>query len=191
MKNIIIGLITGALVVFLILYLPQCLSTEDKAAKRNPVLSLADLALEKMSNDSAPDAAELAKLQKFDRQVYQALHKDGPLSKKYFYARNGSCCPCTSGGLRCCDCSRGTGFAAPSSQTELAMNHGNSVYRFTDAQLKSTLKMDMTTDDGVDVFVVPPGTPEGTHTLYFDGNIRISLKIEIDGKGNIKVLEVN
>jgi hypothetical protein len=192
MKNLFIGIAGGVLLLLLFIWFSQP-SWIVKPDNRKPALSLPDIVLSKWlsESDTTTTAEDIKRMVQFDHDVYMAFYNDGEVSKKYFYARNGSCCPCRPGGMKCCDCPRASALAAPAGETKMAMaSQDNSIFRLASMQSKTTLSLDATTEDGVDVFKVPDNIPPGTYTVIFMGTITVTLTIEIDEKGNIKVTAV-
>jgi len=171
---------------------------------QKPIISLADLMINKIAQSPSKDGTldKVLKLREYDRIFYKALYHEEnepqTLSKQYFYARIGSCCPCSPGGMSCCSCSSGSAFGIPSeAEAVAAIDSGGSVFMLTKTSASpqdsvKLLTLDKETIDGIDIFTVP----EDKRGKY---EVRVSFKrdlmdliffVEINDKGEIKISDI-
>jgi hypothetical protein len=166
----------------------NCNQPAPTADDRKGLISLADLALDKKTNDSS----QLASLVTYDKDFYMAFFKT-ELGKEYFYSRHGSCCPCNAGGMSCCECSGGSGFGGPDGIFgELrGINPNPSFVMLTSNKSgqPTTLKLDKKSIGGMAVFLIPPSTPVGKYTVQFQGRVSLEMEIEvINAEGNFDII---
>jgi hypothetical protein len=178
MKNIITGFAAGVLLLLAFTYFfKPCWFCEAPSKDRKPLLSLADLAMEV----SEREGNNLQTLVSLDKQFYKALLQGNAISDKYFYARHGSCCPCTSGGMRCCMCPPRAGFGAMQGSIEISE-------AFLQGQSKIELEENET--EGVRVFLVPPSVKSGNYTLTFKGKINVELDVAVNADQTFEVIAI-
>lgn len=180
-------------------------SIQSLDTSRKPILSLADLMIDKLTNSKHhKDAAvmeQILKLREYDKTFYKALYNEyntpsKTLPKRYFYARLGSCCPCMAGGEGCCRCSSATAFGAPNIEEiaetkSLDKDTKGLKFMFAKANVvpqgKDTRKLlEMKKErnvDGIDIFIVPENSAPGPYFYSFKGKVNlidITLLIDID-----------
>jgi|GEM_PF-6295702 len=197
MKKYAIGSIP--LVIALALTVLGC----NNPVERKPVLSIADLMIDKVthSTDSSANATviKLKNLRSYDSLFYKALFVGSDtLPNLYFYSRRGSCCPCTSGGQSCCQCSSGSAFGIPeqamSQPVGLRKIDKGSVFmlaKMSAAPPTNTLNLESRVIDGMLIYTVPLNTPPGTYQAPIKGgSIDLTLQIAIDSNHNIDILDI-
>ena len=201
MKRNIVG--STALMVALALW--GCNNKNQPASltdNRKPVISIADLMIDKITN--SPDSGKsmgvtITKLRYYDNQLFKVLHDSThTLRQKYFYARRGSCCPCTAGAANCCKCSSGSALAVPT-QVELLITQvvdgRESVFMLASFNSPQTrfpkLRVSRDTLDAMEIITVPKDTTPGTYEVSFKGDsIDLTLVIDVDANGRLEISEI-
>lgn len=190
MKNVLTGFAAGVLLLLAIAYFIKpgwlCGTTIDD---RKPILSLADLAME-AGEEKGNDLKTLVAL---DKQFYKALLQENKVSSMYFYARHGSCCPCSSGGMRCCMCPRSSGIGAIANSTQQAYFINQTVYRFAadqNTQLLEKIDLQKSEKEGVEIFLMPESVKAGDYTVRFEGKINVELDIAVNTDRSFNVIAI-
>lgn len=183
MKNILTGFAAGVLLLLAIAYFvkPDWLCGQSQVDDRKPLISLADLAMEVGERDGN----NLQTLVTLDKQFYKAMLQNNNLSRAYFYARHGSCCPCTSGGMRCCMCPPRSAFGAMDGSTDIAavFLHSQSINQLASLSAPQALpkiKLEESQGDGVRIFSIPKSVEGGNYTITFKGKINVELDITVN-----------
>jgi hypothetical protein len=206
MKNKI-GLILTVLVTASILWnctkIKEFFGFSPPPPPPQPILSLADLMIDKLSHSSDSSAKttlnKIKSLRMYDSIFYKTLFLGASLPKIYFYSRPGSCCPCTSTVRNCCQCSGGTALGvaatAMSQGTSMRRIDRNPIFRFASMSVPKpplgTLVLDSTVIDGMKIYTVPAHQAAGSYQAFFKGGaINLSLQIDVDSLG-IKVSNIH
>jgi hypothetical protein len=191
MKNIITGFAAGVLLLLAISYFfkPAWLCGSIAADDRKPLLSLADLAMEA----GQKEGNDLATLVALDKQFYKDLLNGNKVSSMYFYSRHGSCCPCSSGGTKCCMCPPRSGMGAPVNSTDQAYLINQSAFQFAANQkVQSFEKLDLEKSEaeGVKIFLIPQSVKAGNYKVKFEGKINIELDIAVNADRSFDVVAI-
>lgn len=176
-----------------------------KPESSKPIISIADLMIDKVLKDPIANIEKLRTLREDDKKFYKALLKDGSsLSRKYFYARRGSCCPCTADGMNCCKCSSGSAFGIPVSElvTAKVFESQKSVFMLTQMGANpkdepKLLKLHPEEQEGMKIFTLPKDAiPKGNSENFKvsfkspNGNIDLTFIIEVDSKGEFEIYDI-
>ena len=205
--------IIGSIFILLVMAATLCCCNGNKTLandNRKALLSLPDLMISKLTNSGAPKDSimldQIVKLRDEDNLLYKALYdeegKPGKnLPQHYFYARSGSCCPCTVGGHSCCDCQKGTAMAGTMSteMTQIGTKGQRSLFMLTnnssaqpDDYIK--LKLDSTEEDHMKIFKIPANAAAGKYKVSFKtkdkGKVELTLKLVVDEKGDFNIVEI-
>lgn len=181
MKNILTGFVAGVLLLLAIAYFvkPGWLCGLPPADNRRPLISLADLAMEV----SGREGNNLETLVQLDKQFYKALLQENKVGSMYFYSRHGSCCPCNTGGSKCCSCSQGSGFGVMNNSTNQVYLVNQAQYNFASSlnqQSFDKIPLEVKVIDDVKIFLIPASFTAGNYTVRFEGNINIELDIAVN-----------
>ena len=193
MKNVLTGFAAGVLLLLAIAYFikPGWLCGSLPAAERKPLISLADMAMEV----SEREGNNLQTLVALDKQFYMAMLQSSNLSKQYFYARHGSCCPCSTGGMRCCMCPPRSAFGAMQGSTEIdeAFLHSQTMSKFaalSDVQDMPKINLEENETEGVRIFSIPKSVTGGTYTVTFKGKINMEIDILVNSDQTFDVVAI-
>ncbi|QOI97118.1 MAG: hypothetical protein HRU69_06270 [Flammeovirgaceae bacterium] len=192
MKNVLTGFAAGVLLLLAIAYFvkPTWLCGSSAADdSRKPLISLADLAMEV----STREGNNLETLVKLDKQFYKALLQGNKVGGMYFYSRHGSCCPCSTGGTKCCSCSQGSGFGVMNNSTNQAYLVNQALYKFASNSNQKPfdkIPLEVKVIDDVKIFLIPESVADGNYTARFEGNINIELDIAVHSDKTFEVIAI-